>query len=45
MFRKIIEFPVLVYLGACMILGPALPYVIGVIAAMFGLGIFIGVMF
>jgi hypothetical protein len=45
MFKKIIEFPYFIWFAACMLLGPALPYVIGVIAAMFGLGVLVGVMF
>lgn len=42
MFNKIAEFISFIFLGACMALGPALPYVI---AVMFGLGVFVGVMF
>lgn len=45
MFNKIAEFISFIFLGACMALGPALPYVIGVIAAMFGLGVFVGLIF
>lgn len=49
MFKKIlkdiIELPAFIILAAGMVLGPALPYVIGIIAAMFGLGIFVGSMF
>lgn len=44
MFKKIIEFPYFIWFAACMLLGPALPYVIGFVTAMFGLGIFVGVM-
>lgn len=44
MIKKIIEFPCLVFYAACMILGPALWYVIGAIVFVFAFGIVLGVM-
>lgn len=44
MIKKIIQFPYFVFYAAGMILGPALPYVIGAIVFVFAFGIVLGVM-
>jgi hypothetical protein len=42
--KNIIEFPAFAVLAIGMVLGPALPYVVALIAATLALGIFIGVL-
>ena len=44
MIKKIIEFPYFVFYAACMLLGPALPYVIGAVVFVFAFGIVLGLM-